>query len=602
MKGRWPPHCGIQPRPGQRCSRYRKADSTTEYWYACKSLLNFTLRCYVSPNVVFRGCLKRRALLIVSCISCSSSTSISRSHSFSRQKCLSSERLFAICHTSAPSVCLQPQGDPFWLGQHTFFSSLFVPHPSPPTRSQVHHIYLLMHSSQNRSKRKRGKNVSNDDDDTALAQMAVSRVEDAQTDAYGRSRPQAYQQHTDTYIPSSSRPPAYTFSRDGPSSHADSQDHFHPRTSDGRYRSGRDNYDVADSRDSDQRRPRFSHESDFQSGGRDRTSRDFVQGYSAHRNESQGWAAVDNHDDAPQWGSPSPDWRKEGWDTSRNREPRSQGNRRWQSDNGWESRKRDRHQNRRPPDSQDDGSFSKEDRSWEPGPGWHSRGEQTYRNQRGRSGPGKMKGKKNNQNRPRQRGDKDRDHDRRWDRDRRNDNDGLNKYVPSFCPFYAILNVSSAGKEGSFTLCLPSQSAVLSSNSLLLPDHVHGPPTLSILVNHLGVARGRGHSHRNQMLVILALYGLVVVLRREERIGQGLQLHLIEATSLEHLHVGEVFPLCPREAGVGAGAQVEVLRTGQGRNTDYHPQLLSEIFPFLYPRPPSDNEPILFSIKKPSRR
>lgn len=213
-----------------------------------------------------------------------------------------------------------------------------------------------------------------------------------------------------------------------------------------------------------------------------------------------------------------------------------------------------------------------------------------------------MKGKKNNQNRQRQRGDGDREHDRRWDRDRRNDNDSLNKYAPHFL-FYAILNVSSsAGKEGSFTLYLPSQSAVLSSDSLLILDHAHRPPTLSILDNLLGVARGPGHSHRKQMSVILALYDLVAILHQEEQRGQDLQLHLIEVILLERLLVGEVFPLCPQVVGVGAGAQVEVLGTGQERNTDYHPQLPSEIFPFLYPRPPSGSAPTLFITKSPSRR
>ena len=47
---------------------------------------------------------------------------------------------------------------------------------------------------------------------------------------------QSYQQHTDTYIPSSSRSAStYTMRRDSPSIHTDSQDHFHPH---------RDSYDV----------------------------------------------------------------------------------------------------------------------------------------------------------------------------------------------------------------------------------------------------------------------------------------------------------------------------------------------------------------------
>jgi hypothetical protein len=128
-----------------------------------------------------------------------------------------------------------------------------------------------------------------------------------------------------------------------------------------------------------------------------------------------------------------------------------------------------------------------------------------------------MKGKKNNtQNRQRQRGDKDREHDRRWDRDRRNENDTLNKYAQPFHSFYPILRVSSsAGEEGSSTLCHPSQPAVLPSDFLLLPDHVHGPPSLSILDIHLGVVRSPGPSHRSKVSTILALYDLVAILRRE---------------------------------------------------------------------------------------
>lgn len=162
--------------------------------------------------------------------------------------------------------------------------------------------------------------------------------------------------------------------------------------------------------------------------------------------------------------------------------------------------------------------------------------------------------------------------------------------------------LSSVGKEESFTLCLPNQSVVLSSEPPLFPDHAQGPPTLPILDIHRGVAHGRGRFHHNQMFVILALYGLVAVLHREERIGQDLQLHPTGATRVEHLHVGEVSPLYLREAGVGAEAQVEVLGTDQERNTDYHPQPLSEIFPFLYPRPPCSNAPILLSTKNLSRQ
>ena len=393
--------------------------------------------------------------------------------------------------------------------------------------------------------------------------------------------------------------------RDGPLSHADSQDHFHPHTPDGHYRGGRDNHDVADSRDGEQRRPRVFHENDFQGGGRDRTSN---QGYSAtHRHESQGWGSVDNHDDIPQWGSPSSEWRKgepeddrsKNWENNRNKEHRSQGNRRWQSDNGWETRKRDRHQNRRPPDNQDD-----VDRSWEPGPNWHPRGDNGYRSQRGRGAPGKhLKGKKNNQNRQRQRGDKDRDHDRRWDRDRRNDNDTLNKYAQPLRLFLCclIFFFALAGREESFTLYLPNQSAVLSSKLLLLPGHVQGPLILSTLDIRLGAARRRGPSHRSEVPNILALHSLVAGHHWKEQISQDLHLHRIGATRLGRLPVGEVCPLCLREAGAGAGAQAGVLGTDQGQSTDCHLPPPSGKFPSPYPRPPFSNVPI-FSIKSLSRQ
>ena len=390
-------------------------------------------------------------------------------------------------------------------------------------------------------------------------------------------------------------------SRDGPSSHADSQDQFHPQASDGHHRPGRDSYDVADSRDGDQRRSRFSHEGNFQSGGRDRSSRDFTQGFSAaQRNDSQGWGSLDNHEE---WGSPPSDWRRgeqeeergKGWDNRKDHRP--QGNRRWQTDNGWESRKRDRYQNRRPPDSQDEPS--KDERTWEPGPGFWHRAEQGYRNQRGRGGA-KMKGKKNNQNRPRQRGEKDRDHDRRWDRDRRNENDSLNKYVLSSHSLDAVLTVSSVGKEESFTLCLPSQSVVLSSE-LLLPGHVHELPTLLILGILLEVVQGRDHSRRSRMSSTLAHHDPAVVARLEEYKGQYL-LRPSEATWPEPLCAGEVSPLCLLEVGAGAGARVEVLGTDQGQNTDCRPPLPSEISLFRYPSPHSRNVPSLFSDKNLNRQ
>ncbi|KAH7883047.1 hypothetical protein F5I97DRAFT_170120 [Phlebopus sp. FC_14] len=289
-----------------------------------------------------------------------------------------------------------------------------------------------MHPSHNRSRRKRGKNVKHEDG--GGQSHMVSRSDDGQADSFSRSRPHSHHQ-TDTYIPSTSRS-TYSMSRDGPSSHPDSQDRSHPVSSDFYHRGGRDDHDATGSRDGDHWKARSPHDGHYRStrGWSPRDTRNFDQGHSAtHRGESSGWGTHGSHDDKHHFGRESPDWRRaepEGdrrssWD---NKEPRNQGTRRWQSDNGWESRKRDHNQTRRPPENLDDGSLSKEDRSWEPGPGWQSRGgDQGHRNQRLRNNTqGKNKGKKNNQNRLRQRGEKERDRDRGWDR--RNE-DSLNKYL-----------------------------------------------------------------------------------------------------------------------------------------------------------------------------
>ncbi|KAG6333772.1 hypothetical protein ID866_5320 [Astraeus odoratus] len=289
-----------------------------------------------------------------------------------------------------------------------------------------------MNPSNNRSRRKRGK-LAVDDNDGGLAPL-VSRADAGRTDFQSRPQHHSYQK-TDTYIPSSTRS-NYNMSRDGPSSHADSQDRFYKHPSDTHHRSSRDEHDTADSKDSDHWGARQSHDTHNNKGSREWTTRDYGQGFSAsyYRGDTQGWGSSDWYpDDRPHVDRESPDWKRaeqeddrgSNWD---NREaPRGRGNRRWQSDSGWDSRKRDRNQNKRPLDSQDESTQPKEDRSWEPGPGWQSRiGDNSNRSQRFRNNQGKNKGKKNNQNRQRQRGDRDRERDRGRYPDRRQGEDTLN--------------------------------------------------------------------------------------------------------------------------------------------------------------------------------
>ncbi|KAI6119311.1 hypothetical protein EDD16DRAFT_935437 [Pisolithus croceorrhizus] len=236
----------------------------------------------------------------------------------------------------------------------------------------------------------------------------------------------------DTYVPSSSRS-GYNMSRDGPSSHPDSQDRFYKHPSEPHHRSGRDGYDTADSRDGDHWGIRKTHDTHHK-GNREWATRESDQGYSAApRSEQQRWGKSGFYDDRPHPNRESPDWRRGEPDDERggNREPRARGNRRWQSDNGWDTRKRDRQQNRRPPDDQDESTQATEDRAWEPGPGWQPRGGgQGHRNQRPRNNyiQGKNKGKKVNQNRQRQRGDRERDRGRHLDRERRPPEDTLNNW------------------------------------------------------------------------------------------------------------------------------------------------------------------------------
>ncbi|KIM67959.1 hypothetical protein SCLCIDRAFT_1080854 [Scleroderma citrinum Foug A] len=254
-----------------------------------------------------------------------------------------------------------------------------------------------MNSSTNRPRRKRGKPSSSDNNDG------------------------------DIYVPSSSRS-NYNMNRDGPSAHVDSQERFYKHSSDAHHRSSRDEYDATDSKDADQWN---AHK-----GGREWSPREFEHSHtSLRRGDGQGWGTSTFNDDRPHPDHESPDWRRGDQDDERggkwdNKESRGRGSRRWQSDKGWDTRKRDRNQNRRPLDNPDESATPKEDRFWEPGPGWQSRGaDQGHRNQRPRSNvQGKNKGKKQVQNRQRQRGDKDRDRGRFPDRDRRQNEDTLNNW------------------------------------------------------------------------------------------------------------------------------------------------------------------------------
>ncbi|KAI6034017.1 hypothetical protein BKA83DRAFT_312722 [Pisolithus microcarpus] len=287
-----------------------------------------------------------------------------------------------------------------------------------------------MSTSNNRSRRKHRGKAPGNDNDGGLAPL-VSPTNANRTDLDSGISHYPYTKK-DTYVPSSSRS-SYNMSRDGPSSHADPQDRLYKHSSEPHHRSGRDGYDTADSRDGDYWGARKTHDTHHK-GNREWATREFDQGYStAPRSEQQRWGKSGFYDDRPHPNRESPDWRRAEPDDERggNREPRARGNRRWQSDNGWDTRKRDRHQNRRPSDNQEEPTQASEDRAWEPGPGWQPRGGgQGHRNQRPRSNytQGKNKGKKINQYRQRQRGDKERDRGRHLDRERRPPEDTLNNW------------------------------------------------------------------------------------------------------------------------------------------------------------------------------
>lgn len=273
-----------------------------------------------------------------------------------------------------------------------------------------------MHPSHNRPRRKRGKIDNNDDDGLPVH---VSRAEDIQSDVYSR-RLHPHQQ-TDSYVPSSSRT-SFAISWEGPSSRSDSAaDRFHPRSSDAHHRGGRDSHDIHDD-DSWSVHPKHDLR---HPNPRDWATRDFDQGPP----EPQNWGASTSYTDRGRTHGWQPDDR---WGsklderganhTHPNNDNRRRNNRKFQRDNGWETRK-DRQQHRKQ-DMQDDPPI-KDERSWEPGPGWQARGEPWNKNKNNRNNGNKNKNKKN-QNKNRNRMEKERDAGR--EREQRHDDDDLNKY------------------------------------------------------------------------------------------------------------------------------------------------------------------------------
>ncbi|KAI6164895.1 hypothetical protein EDD17DRAFT_317686 [Pisolithus thermaeus] len=114
-----------------------------------------------------------------------------------------------------------------------------------------------MSTSNNRSSRRkhRGKAPGNDNDGGRAPLVSPANANRTDFDS-GISR-HPYKQK-DTYVPSSSRS-SYNMSRDGPSSHPDSQDRY-KHSSEPHHRSGRDGYDTADSRDGDHWGVRKTHD------------------------------------------------------------------------------------------------------------------------------------------------------------------------------------------------------------------------------------------------------------------------------------------------------------------------------------------------------
>ena len=273
-----------------------------------------------------------------------------------------------------------------------------------------------MHPSHNRSKRRRGK-IDNNDDDGLPAH--VPRLDDTQSDAYSR-RPHSHQQ-TDSYVPSSSRT-SFGMGWEGPSSRSDSAaDRLHSRSSDVHYRGGRDSHDLRD----DDSWPVHPKNDWHHQPNKEWATRDFDQGPP----EPQNWGASTSYTDRGRSHGWQPDDRRGSKTDERgthtrpsndSHHNRRRNNRKFQRDNGWESRKGKQH---RKQDVQDDPP-GKDERSWEPGPGWQARGEQW--NNRNRNNGNKNKNKKN-QNKNRFRMEKERDGAR--EREVQHDDDDLNKYI-----------------------------------------------------------------------------------------------------------------------------------------------------------------------------
>jgi hypothetical protein len=212
---------------------------------------------------------------------------------------------------------------------------------------------------------------------------------------------------------------------EGPSRSDSAVDRFHPRSSDAHHRGGRDSHDMHDD-DSWSVHPKndWHHQ-----GNRERVTKDFDQGPP----EPQNWGASTSYTDRGRGYGWQPDDRRGNKTDERggshthpnndNQPNRRRNNRKFQQDNGWETRKDRQHRKQDMPGDPP----SKDERSWEPGPGWQARGEQWNNRNRNRNNGNKNKSKKN-QNKNRNRMEKEKDGHREREHRHDDDDDDLNKY------------------------------------------------------------------------------------------------------------------------------------------------------------------------------
>lgn len=302
-----------------------------------------------------------------------------------------------------------------------------------------------MHSSQGRSRRKRG----GDDE----APLLVSRADDARSDAYTRSS--QYSHHPDTYRPTASSRGAYDMGREASSSrsHHETDDWRHrepSRSSHDRYsyssskdpyrRSGRDDYDIADTRDANW--GSRATENHYPS------TRDWGHGYdpdypSSSYQESPSWGTYESRGTGYDWpedtrrpiedrshSRPTLEERDSAW----RRDMQRKGSERPWGDSGWDTRHDAKKVWEKPSGWSSNQSESSHrptaERSWEPSHSWkpasagdtqpQGRPPQNERNQHRPRNNHKSKGKKNGRDQKQQK------------RDWRTDESGPNKCVSLF--------------------------------------------------------------------------------------------------------------------------------------------------------------------------